>query len=52
MLRVTGKKSCALDGGPSCERSASARQAVSRREKTENRFKTLDSVDSAILTKV
>jgi hypothetical protein len=30
---VTSKKSCALDGNPSCERNA--RQAVSRRKKTD-----------------
>ncbi len=30
---VTSKKSCALDGGSSCERSA--KQAVSRREKID-----------------
>ena len=41
---VTSKKSCALDGSPSCERNA--RQAM------ENRFEIRDSVDSAILTKV
>jgi hypothetical protein len=30
---VTSKRPCALDGSPSCERNA--RQAVSRREKTD-----------------
>ncbi len=33
---VTSKKSCALDGSPSCERNA--RQAASRRWKTDLKF--------------
>ncbi len=47
---VTSKRSCALDDGPSVEESV--RRETNGEQARENRFETLDSVDSAILTKV
>jgi len=44
---VTSKRSCALDDGPSVKESE-----TNGEQARENRFETLDSVDSAILTKV
>ena len=44
---VTSKRSCALDDGPSVKDSE-----TNGEQARENRFETLDSVDSAILTKV
>ncbi len=43
----TSKMSCALDDGPSVKESE-----TNVEQARENRFETLDSVDSAILTKV
>ena len=46
---VTSKRSCALDDSPSPSVKESETNGKQARE---NRFETLDSVDSAILTKV
>ena len=43
---VTSKKSCALDDGPSVKESE-----TNGEQARENRFETLDSVDSAIFDK-
>ena len=43
---VTSKRSCALDDGPSVKESA-----TNGEQARENRFETLDSVDSAIFDK-
>ncbi len=46
---VTSKRSCALDDGS----SPSVKESETNGEQArEDRFETLDSVDSAILTKV
>ncbi len=46
-ISVTSKRSCALDDGPSVKESE-----TNGEQARENRIETLDSVDSAIVTKV
>ncbi len=46
VMSVTSKRSCALDDGPSVKESE-----TNGEQARENRFETLDSVDSAIFDK-